>query len=543
MDGDRVARTFVLSVLAVLMATSASRAQDEAIGGPVNVTVDVSKAGNFMAPRAMGIHTSVYDNAFHGGQWIPLLKKDGIYTLRYPGGGYSDAYHWSTAQMSAWKGTKDKGYVAQGDDFGSFVRLLDKLGGTAVITVDYGANLQGTGPGEPAEAAAWVAYANGKPDDPKVIGKDSVGNDWKTVGYWAAMRASTPLDKDDGYNFLRIGHPAQVNIKYWEIGNELFGNGYYAKDNAGYEHDAHAAYSGVAKDDARTRAHNPKLSPAAYGEGVAAFSRAMKAVDPRIGVGAVLNTPPADYTWGRDWNSAVLKACAQDIDFVIIHWYTGGLLPPDYKKLDAASFLNAPFEELPQMTSELLDSFKQYAGGKQLQLAVTELGSRPYAQVENPVVEGLFAADSYASLAEDGAINIDWLELHSNVFLDAKDDGPRAGYFGIQMVHKLMNPRDVFVKTTSSNHLLAAHAARRADGSLGLMLINKDPKNVATVRVKVSGPAVGAVGKRFQWGPVSPPTQYDVQEAEAPGLGNSFAVTVPAYSITVLNLPMGENPH
>ena len=122
--------------------------------------------------------------------------------------------------MSAWKGTKDKGYVAQGTDFGSFVRLLDKLGGTAVITVDYGANLQGTGPGEPAEAAAWVAYANGKPEDTRAIGKDSVGNDWKTVGYWAAMRASAPLDKDDGYNFLRISHPAQVNIKYWEIGNE-----------------------------------------------------------------------------------------------------------------------------------------------------------------------------------------------------------------------------------------------------------------------------------------------------------------------------------
>ena len=30
------------------------------------------------------------------------------------------------------------------------------------------------------------------------------------------------------FNFLAINHPTPEGIKYWEIGNETFGTGYYA---------------------------------------------------------------------------------------------------------------------------------------------------------------------------------------------------------------------------------------------------------------------------------------------------------------------------
>jgi len=58
-------------------------------------------------------------------------------------------------------------------------------GAQAIITVNYGSNQAGTGGGNPAEAADWVRYAN--------------------------------LDK--GWN-----------IHYWEIGNEIGGNGYFGPD-------------------------------------------------------------------------------------------------------------------------------------------------------------------------------------------------------------------------------------------------------------------------------------------------------------------------
>ena len=503
----------------------------------VNVTVDESKPGNFLAPRAMGIHTSVYDNSLQSQSVPDLLKNDGIYTLRYPGGGYSDTYHWSTNSMNSWKATSDQGYIAKGTDFGSFVKLVDRVGGTAVITVNYGSNAQGTGPGEPAEAAAWVAYANGKPDDPHVIGKDSAGTDWKTTGYWATMRFSPPLAVDDGYNILRIGHPQQLNIKYWEIGNELFGNGYYSKDGSGYENDLHVPYNKDPKEDSKTRPHSTKLSPTAYGQGVTVFSKEMKSVDPRISIGAVLNTPPADYRWGPDWDKNVLLACAPDIDFVIIHWYPGIFAPPDWKNLDNANFLEAPTHELPQMIGELLDLFKRYAGGKNLQFAITELGSHPYAKITDWTTIGLFAADAYAGLAEDGAINIDWLELHQESFLDSKDDVPHSGYFGIQMVHKLLNMRDTFLAAKSSNDLVSVHASKRADGSIGVMLINKDPKNNATVKVKISSSQLATHGRRFDWGKSNPANGTSVQETQMDNLGNSFTLTIPAYTVTDLVIP------
>jgi hypothetical protein len=521
---------------AVCLMLSAFAIHAQEITSPVSVTVDASKTGNFLAPRAFGIHTSIYDNAMQSQGLTDLLKNDGIYTLRYPGGGYADIYHWSQNKLNTWKATSDKGYLAKGTDFGSFVHLIDRLGGTAVITVNYGTNQQGTGGGEPIEAAAWVAYANGKPDDQRPLGKDSTGIDWKTVGYWATMRSSAPLAEDDGYNFLRLSHPQQLNIKYWEIGNELFGNGYYAKDGSGYENDLHVPYDKDARQDAGIRAHNQKLSPVAYGQGVVQFSRAMKEVDPRISIGAILNTPPMDYSWGRDWDSSILAACATSIDFVSIHWYTGGLLPPDWKNLDNASFLAAPTVELPQMAGELLALFKQYAPGRNLQLAITELGSRPYAKITDPLVLGLFAADTYASLAEDGAINIDWLELHQDSFLGEKNNSPGAAYFGIQMAHHLLNMRDFFIAAKSSNDLVAVHAAKHADGSIGLLLVNKDPKNAATVRVKISGVALTTRGTRYDWGKSAPSEGNNVRTTAADNLGNSFITTVSAYTVTALTI-------
>ena len=512
--------------------------------GPVKVTVDLSKPRNFMAPLAMGIHTSVYDNHLMDSAIPSLLRATAITTLRYPGGGYADNYHWSTYKSTRWQAEEPPkfGYYAPNNDFGNFVSIIDKVG-TAIITVNYGSNVAGTGPGEPAEAAAWVAYCNGNPDDPKVIGKDSTGYDWKTVGFWASVRSSSPLDTDDGFNFLRVSHPEPLHIRYWEIGNEVFGNGYYGDrdKNGGYEEDLHAPYSHDPNDNVRLRKKNPALSPSAYGKGVVAFAKAMRAVDPDIRIGAVLNTSPMDNSWGPDWNPGVLKECGSEIDFIVIHWYTGNPAPPDWKLLDNASLLAAPQDEIPKIAGSLVELFQKYCGPKArtMQLAVTELGSRPYATVTNPLVLGLFAADAYASLMEIGAVNIDWLELHAQGFLDENNhQGP--SYYGIQMTHILLNMKDQFLESKSNNQLLTVHAAKRADGSLGLMLINKDPKSAATVKVQVSGGQLGSAGLRFDYGQGSPTTGYPITRNQVGDLGTSFTVSVPAYTITDFIIPAAK---
>jgi hypothetical protein len=68
------------------------------------------------------------------------------------------------------------------------------------------------GDGTAEEAAAWVAYCNGKPADTTRIGVDSAGKDWQTAGYWAAKRAEN-------------GH---LELNSWEPGSAepLFDNNF-----------------------------------------------------------------------------------------------------------------------------------------------------------------------------------------------------------------------------------------------------------------------------------------------------------------------------
>jgi alpha-L-arabinofuranosidase len=525
-------------VLVLLAASSFMHAQDDvspspptAISGPVSVGVDINKeAKNFLAPRALGVQGSLYDPDMLKPESAELLKAAGILTLRYPGGNAADNSHWST--YNKYDGRHPV-------DFGSFAKLTDKIGGTMVLSVNYGSNLKNDGPGEPAEAAAWVAYANGKPGDPKVIGADSAGNDWKTVGYWAEMRSSAPLQDDDGYNFLRIAHPQQLNVKYWEVGNEIYTNGYFEKDNGGTENDHHAPYSEDSKRNAGLRAKNEKLGPAVYGENAVKFAKAMKAVDPRISVGVVLSPTTAGPSYA-DWNAAVLKGCAAEIDFVSLHWYADYYAPPDWKSQDNVRLLVSTTTDLQPMITGLIDEMRLAPGGKMLQLAVTELGVHPWLHGADSTAMGLFAADAYASLAEDGAVNIDWAELHGGSLVTQKDDKPQPAYFGIEMMHKMMNMRDIFVTAKSSNSLLSVHAAKRADGSVGLMFVNKDPKNAATVKVKINGENLAKAGSRYDWGATSAQSGHEVQQSQVESLGNSFTITVSAYTVTDLVIPIAK---
>lgn len=85
----------MVAILLLLPLRSRALQGSAHIEGVVSVTVDASKVQNFVAPRAMGMHTSVYDNHLGGQQLAEILRSAGITTLRYPGGGFSDNYHWS----------------------------------------------------------------------------------------------------------------------------------------------------------------------------------------------------------------------------------------------------------------------------------------------------------------------------------------------------------------------------------------------------------------------------------------------------------------
>jgi len=537
------------------------------IKGTVKVTIQADKITGFMAPRVLGMAYSLDDSHLTDPLMPQILQSSGVTTLRYPGGVYSDNFHWSTYKPTKWQASDPPQYgaYAANNDFGHLVALMDQFG-TGTFTVNYGSNLDGSGGGTPQEAAAWVAYAMGDPSNRLVIGKDASGYDWQTVSYWASLRATQPLSTDDGLNLLRIGHPNPVLVKYWEVGNEVYQNGYYG--GQGSEEDLHAPYPNDAKENDKARRKNPNLSPEAYGKALLDYSKAMKAVDPRIKVGASLDIPLSndwstsdwlqdpitrkwvqkgtadaaglgvahkDFDSGIDWDKRVLAVAGRDIDFVSLHWYTGDTTEASHwQSLDNAKTLLEPQQGWPKILSALGDLIQKNCGpnAKNIQVLVTELGIKSYIKIPDPIVPALFAADAYTTLAP-ATPNIDWAGMRKSGFLD-DDNKPGPVYFGLQMVRQAAAPNDNLVAAASSNPLLSVHAFARADGKVALMFINKDSRNNAIVKVTLSGVNLAASGTRFDYGKNNPATQYMVPGVAATGLGNNFTVTVPAFTITDL---------
>ncbi len=464
----------LLLAAAALTAGVASAGPAAASPSPVNVTVNAGEGLGTIPATAYGLNSAVWDSQLNAPQTQDLLQQTGVQMLRYPGGSYGDIYNWQD-------NTAPGGYVAPGTDFDSFMGTVQKIGAQPILIANYGT-------GTPQEAAGWVQYAN------------------ITKGY---------------------------GVKYWEIGNEVYGNGYYGSD---WEADDHAS-----------------KSPATYAANVVQYASAMKAVDPSIKVGAVLtlpgNWPDSVVAAGdsADWNKTVLSDAGGAIDFVIVHWYPS--------PTSAASMLTEPAQvagELAQLRQEI----DQYAGpdGPDIQIAMTEVNSGVDTDTQP---DALFGADTYLTALENGVFTVDWWDTHNGpTAISTAPDGatdyddwgilssatcvgstceppvntPFPTYFAISMLSKTGQPGDTMVNAGTDNPLVAAHAVRNANGDLSVMLINKDPANSYQVNLDYAGftPAAGA------------PTVYSYGD-EASGIttaaqGSAASQVLPPYSIETVVL-------
>jgi len=417
-----------------------------------------------------GVGMSVYDNHFTSPGLPDKLKAAGVTALRFPGGSYSDAYHWKT--HSATNGISL--YIHPNDTFDHFMTMnVLPANAQAIITVNYGTNAAGTGGGDPAEAADWVRYAN--------------------------------LEK--GWN-----------IHYWEIGNEVGGNGFFGK---GWEEDLHAP-----KD--ASRKGNPALSQAAYGKNTLEFIRAMKAVDPTIKIGVSVDMPDSNP---GDGNVALLKEVKDKIDFVIVHWY------PKTSSTDLTVT-----EDIKPQVAALRKQIARSAGTaqKNIPLAITETNGGG-----SGAARALFATDTYLTWFEAGAFTVEWQEMHNGFLSDVNDvpqDTPAEAYYGAQMASMAARPGDVLVEAHSSSPLLSVHAVKRQDGGVAIVLINKHPNQPFAASVAIPDAPLAVSGTRFDFGranfslnspwPSSGPTQTKMD-----GAGNSFTVLIPATSEAIVLIP------
>lgn len=529
----------VLAVALVAAGVLSIRAEAQIVA---SATVNVTQPLATVSPLALGMHTSPYYNELANGSLNERIEEAGVTTLRYGGGGYADILHWSVTRagngiqgngLSPWWGESNNfGYVGSGSDFATFVRLLDRTDNSqAVVTVNYGSAMKIVGGqsrvpdfgGQPQEAAAWVAYANadpaiyGTPND-ITLGVDQQGNDWKTAGYWAKLRASTTAEYqswafNDGVydslnSFLAINRDEPVGIKYWEIGNETFGTGYYDDSGNGYSANYDVPYNGA------TRENNPNLSPAHYGQELVQYAQLMRSVDPTIKIGAVLATPPDDYSWSYAdlnnnnvrnsnepfWNNEVLANAASEIDFVMVHWYPyvgenangATLLSEVPAKLGRMINGSTPFQD-SGTNAGVRDSLAAY-GIPDAEIMVTEFnyfGSLA-PSVAN-AAESIFVADAYATWLKLGVTSVQYLELLGKDFLnDGNALNRGSAYYGVSLVDRLVEPGEWFIESSATHSDIGVHAALQSDGSVAVMLLNRDLTDNASVTLSLNGADVGS---------------------------------------------------
>ena len=243
--------------------------------------------------------------------FVRLAREAGISVSRWPGGCGSHNYNWKRTVGPLEKRPHQKFGLPE---FLAFCEATDSI---PILTI---AVYWGTA----ADAADLVEYLNAPNDGSNPNG----GTDW------AAMRAAD-------------GHPDPYGVVWFEYGNES-------------NHGEHSPTEG--------RKEKRKLSAEEYARRYLEYRAAMKAVDPRIKLGAILWHP------FEPWNRTVLRIAGRQIDFGIEHTYVPGFhrdTTHEQSRL-LMQACTAVGVRLQQIYDELNQLVKEETGRADLPWAVTE---------------------------------------------------------------------------------------------------------------------------------------------------------------------------
>ena len=461
----------------------------------VNVTVNAGSVVRTVDARHFGVNTAVWDNQLDNSTTINLLSARGSAALRFPGGSLSDQFDWTSNKA---------GGNTYPTTFHQFAQVATSLVAQVFITVNYGS-------GSPAAAAAWVSDSN-------------VTN--------------------------------RYGFKYWEVGNEIYGS--WETDNNNAPHD-----------------------PYTYANLFAQYYSQMKAVDPTIKVGAVAvpgedsfanytNHPVVNPVTGQTHNGwtpvmlATLKSLGVAPDFLIHHRYPQqpGGENDELLLISSSSWANDASDLRTQLTDYL------GSAGAGVELTCTEnnsVSSGPGKQTTS-LVNGLFLADSLGELlqtefnalvwwdlrnGQDSANNnssslYGWRQYGDYGIMDAVVPPAPSDLYPTYYVGKLLQyfarAGDQVVPATSDYIGLAAYAAKRANGTLSLLLINKHPQSNLVANITISGytPATNAV--LYSYGiPQDTAAQTgngsaDISQTAVNIPGSTFSSSFGPYSCSVLAL-------
>ncbi len=385
-----------------------------------------------------GINIALWDGDLLKPKTAQSVKAINHKVLRYPGGLRADDDHWEEVLAK-------KDWMVDTDEM---LEFCEQTGTTPMITVNFGS-------GTPEEAAAWVKHVN------------------------------VDLKK---------------NVKYWEIGNELYGN-WHPNFTTG--------------DD--------------YGKRAAEFIKAMKAVDPSIIVTVV-------WVLDGEWNREVFNHTKDLADGVNVHHYPQHAGEEnDAALLSAAMSLN---DILPGVRKQL-EEFGN--SGKKYEIWLTEWNSvdfKPGPQTLS-IVNALFVADYLGTLSRWNIEQASYWDVHNDITEQGGDYGylsrtgapdgdnvPRPSYWAFKMASQSL--RGKLVTSKSNNENVATYLTEKG-GVKTLMVVNKQPETKAVLKLAI--PGFEGSGTLKQLRPDNAKKGYSEEGIQ---VKKGMKLTVPAYSITAI---------
>ncbi|NJD64739.1 MAG: alpha-N-arabinofuranosidase [Chloroflexi bacterium] len=409
--------------------------------------------------------------------------------------------------------------MAESNDVGTdeFLALNTILGSVPYITVNAGF-------GDAWSAAQWLEYCNGA--------------------------ATTPMGRLRAAN----GHPEPYAVKWWNIGNEMYGKW----------------QMGTMQLSQYTIKHN-------------LFARAMRQVDPSITIVAVGATPAemgttgsarfmtgkavAEFAGPADWNFAMLTESAPFFDYLAEHLYPRGNAAFDAEKQDFVT-VDEPLawnaRRLPNRVKTAVEAWQEYQKRfpkldmKSIQIALDE-----YAPGRPGTRTPLFSTLSTAEALHELFRNSEWFVMAEFTHLTGlvTIDPVRANIQPVGQLFKLYRHHfgsipvavagnvpqpDVkglvgvdkpLVPSGSDTYPLDVAAALSADRKVLTVAVVNPSEAAQTIAVKFAGVTLQPQGKLYRIeAPAAGAAGQSVGIVESPVTRVPATLTLPAQSISLYEL-------
>jgi len=472
----------------------------------VHVGVNATNQQRTVDARLFGLNTAAYDGELDKAETLPILNGMNIQTLRWPGGGDANTFHFNSGNLPA---------------ASAFLNVVSNTQAQVFFTVNYAT-------GDTNEAVEWVNFCN----------KTNKTNNCYCK-YWEIGNESYILtNPDDNTNLVYFGQ--EVANDPWTYAM-LFRDYYTAMRAADPTIKIGAvALPGFNDDNFKMNYNHPAFDPV---------------------------TQKTNYGWTAVMLNT-MRTNGVTPDFLIEHKYasqdsdTYNLLWPKSWTSDAMTLrrlLNDYLGTNVATNVELVATeFGPPEGGKE---CISLVSGLLYCDSIGQAMQTEFHALMWwtlrageASLPDPDNAVYGWRTNSSGLYIsdegcvnEGNDAPPNAfpASYCLKLIQYFARGGDTVVTATNDYELLGTYAVLRTNDSLTLLVINKSSSSNLTASINLQGFPIASNTTILTYSYGMPQDNADetgigspdIAQASFSGAGASFNYTFPPYSATVLSLP------